>query len=227
MIVLGWSFLALAGALPLYLVNTPCIGDLPSDVVSQGFSAPPGSLSSPSGAVFEGSYSTLNNLSLLRLLRLFDLGQLTKLDGSRIFRREVLSKPDPFNAHIRVIVLTALTILLGLLPPLIKIIKEFNKVVAYRQRWLEYKCEGKDMGWLSARSAPGFRLWGEKQLKDYLVKIGLSSTLNESGSRNANGTRARNGEKRTRRREEEQPLNRADDSPNNAEVDIQSLFSIG
>ncbi|KAF9556409.1 hypothetical protein CPC08DRAFT_778388 [Agrocybe pediades] len=211
LIVLGWSFLGLAGALPIYLVNTPCNGELPS------------------GAVFGGGYSTLNDLSILRLLRLFESGQITTSDGSNLQRRETLSNSDPFNAHVRVIVLTAITILLGLLPPLIKIIKEFNRLVAYRQRWLEYKCEGKDLGWLSARAAPGFRLWGEKRFKDFLVKIGLSSTLNESAnsSRNGNGARARNGERRTRRREEEQPLYPTDDASKDAEIDIQSLFSIG
>ncbi|PPQ90938.1 hypothetical protein CVT25_008249 [Psilocybe cyanescens] len=213
LITLGWSFLALAGALPLYLINTPCNGDLPQ------------------ASVFGGGYSTLTDLSLIRLLRLFESGDLTTVSSFSLQKRETLSGSDPFNAHVRVIVLTALTILLGLLPALYKIIKEFNKVVEYRQRWLAVKCEGKDMGWLSARKAPGYAMWGEKQLKDHIVKIGLSSSLGDAGKRNgasktAGGARPRNGEKTTRRREEEQPLNRNEDVIS-AEVDIQSLFSIG
>ncbi|KDR85603.1 hypothetical protein GALMADRAFT_53945 [Galerina marginata CBS 339.88] len=209
LIALGWSVLALGGALPLYLINTPCNANYPSP------------------SVFGGGYSTLTDLSLIRLLRLFDSGNITTSNFSTLQRRETLSGPDPFHAHIRVIILTALTILLGLLPALIKIIKEFNRVVEYRQRWLEVKCEGKDLGWLSVRKAPGFATWGEKQFKDYLVKAGLSSTLGEAAKRNGGGVRPRNGEKRIRRREEEeeQPLNRNEDS--NVEVDIQSLFSIG
>ena len=123
--------------------------------------------------------------------------------------------------------LTILTILLGLMPALIGVIREFNAIVAYRSRWLQVRCQRKDLGWLSARKAPGFATWGEKQFKDYLVKIGLSSTLSDVAKRNTDGhrSRARNGEKRTRRREEEQPLNLNDDI--DAEVDVQSLFSIG
>ena len=206
LIALGWSVLALGGALPLYLVNTPCNSNYPSP------------------AVFGGGYSTLTDLSLIRLLRVIQNGGSVTTDPSRFQLREVLSGSDTFNAHIRIIILTVLTILLGLIPALIKIIKEFNKVVDYRRRWLEIKCEGKDMGWLSARKAPGFATWGEKQFKDYLVKIGLSSSLGDAGRRNG-GSRARNGEKRTRRREEELPLNQKDDL--NADIDIQILFSIG
>ncbi|KAF8910016.1 hypothetical protein CPB84DRAFT_1764373 [Gymnopilus junonius] len=164
LIALGWSVLALAGALPLYLVNTPC------------------NANQPSPAVFG----------------------------------ETLSGPDPSNVHIRVIVLTVLTILVGLLPALIKIIKEFNKVVDYRRRWLEVKCEGKDLGWLSARKAPGLQ-HGRKA-------IGLSSSLGDAGKRNG-GVRPRNGERRTRRREEEQPLHQRDDL-SNAEIDIRVSFQL-
>ncbi|KAH9486372.1 hypothetical protein JR316_0000436 [Psilocybe cubensis] len=212
LITLGWSFLALAGALPLYLINTPCNGNLPP------------------ASVFGGGYSTLTDLSLIRLVRLFEDAGITVTGSSSIKRRETLSDSDPFHAHVRVIVLTVMTIVLGILPPLYKIIKEFNRVVDYRQRWLAVKCEGKDMGWLSAKKAPGYAMWGEKQLKDHLVKIGLSSSLGDAGKRNhtskSAGVRPRNGERRTRNREEEQPLNRNEDMTG-AEVDIQSLFSIG
>jgi len=204
MIALGWSFLALVGALPLYLINTPC------------------NASYHPSAVYSGSYSTLTDLSLLRLLRLIESRNIT---SSTHERRAVISDSDPYHARIRVIILTIFAILLGVLPALIKIIREFNNVVAYRHRWLEVKCEGKDLGWLSARKAPGFAGWGEKQFKDYLVKIGLSSSLGDAAKRNG-GARPRNGEKAIRRREEEQPFNHLEEK-NDAEVDVQSLFSIG
>ena len=207
-ITLGWSIVALGGVIPLYLINTPCNADFPSP------------------AVFgQGGYSTLSDISLIRLLRLFDSGNAT---SEELFSRlSLLDDDDPFHAHIRVIVLTILTILFGLLPALIAVVREFNAIVAYRRRWLQVRCQRKDLGWLSARKAPGFATWGEKQFKDYLVKIGLSSTLGDATKQNGNGhrARARNGEKRTRRREEEQPLNLNDDI--DADVDVQSLFSIG
>ena len=210
MIALGWSVLALAGALPLYLINTPCNSGLPSP------------------AVYEGGYSTLTDLSLIRLLRLFDSGNISTHNLATLVPRALPSNSsDPFNARTRIIVLTILVIVLGLLPALIKIIREFNAVAAYRNRWLEVKCEGKDLAWLSARKAPGFSTWGEKQLKDHLVKIGLSSSLGDAGRRNGSNARSKHGEKRNRRRDdEEQPLNTTGNT-DRIEVDIQSLFSIG
>lgn len=206
MIVLGWSLLALGGALPLYLVDMPCNAQLPTSVTGLG------------------GYSTISDLSLLRLLRLIDAGNAP--EPISLERRGILSSDDPHRARLRVIILTILTVVLGLLPMLFKLIREFNRLVDYRQRWLLYKCESKDLGWLSVKDAPGFRTWGEKQLKDYLVKIGLSSTLGDSGRKNANGgAHARNGARGTRRREEELPLTPDDEAM--AEIDIQSLFSIG
>ncbi|PPQ64239.1 hypothetical protein CVT24_008642 [Panaeolus cyanescens] len=206
MIVLGWSLLALGGALPIYLVDMPCNAQLPSSVTGLG------------------GYSTISDLSLLRLLRLIDAGNAP--DVISLERRGILSSDDPHRARLRVIILTILTVVLGVLPMLFKLIREFNRLVDYRQRWLLYKCESKDLGWLSVKNAPGFKTWGEKQLKDYLVKIGLSSTLGDSGRKNANGgARPRNGARGTRRRDEELPLTPDDEA--RAEVDIQSLFSIG
>ncbi|KAJ7429302.1 hypothetical protein B0H11DRAFT_1627302, partial [Mycena galericulata] len=58
LIALGWAFLGLAGALPLYMVSMPCLADLPSS------------------AKFSGAYSTLEDLmiSLIRLLRAIESG---------------------------------------------------------------------------------------------------------------------------------------------------------
>ena len=207
-IAFGWSIIALGGALPLYLINIPCNADFPTPAVSG-----------------QGGYSTLSDISLIRLLRAFDNGSAASKD--LIARVSLLDGDGPFHLRVRIIVLTILTILLGLLPALIVVIKEFNTIVAYRKRWLQFRCQRKDLGWLSARKAPGFATWGERQFKDYLVKIGLSSTLSDVVKHNGNNhrSRARNGEKRTRRREEEQPLNLYDDI--DAEIDVQSLFSIG
>ena len=207
-ITFGWSIVALGGVIPLYLINTPCNADFPSP------------------SVFGlGGYSTLSDISLIRPLRLFDTGNATS--ENLLGRASLLDGDDPFDVRIRVIVLTILTILLGLLPALIGVVGEFNALVAYRKRWLQVRCQRKDLGWLSARKAPGFATWGEKQFKNYVVKIGLSSTLSDTEKRDESGhrARARNGEKRTRRREEEQFLNLNDDI--DAEVDVQSLFSIG
>ena len=207
-IAFGWSIIALGGVLPLYLANTPCNADFPTPAVS-GL----------------GGYSTLSDISLIRLLRLFDNGTAASKD--LLGRVSLLDGNDPFHARVRVIVLTILTILLGVLPALIGVVKEFNTIVAYRRRWLQFRCQRKDLGWLSARKAPGFATWGERQLKDYLVKIGLSSTLSDAVKPDGNGHRARakDGRRRTRRREEEQPLNLNDDI--DAQIDVQSLFSIG
>ncbi|TFK41946.1 hypothetical protein BDQ12DRAFT_645286 [Crucibulum laeve] len=202
LIVLGWSILGLAGALPLYLISTPCHAELPSP------------------AVFGGGYSTLQDLSLLRLLRMFDTGNIKTTSLATVLRRAPAD--DPQNARVRIILLTIFTLVLGLLPALWKIIKEFNSLVAYRQRWLQTRCENKDLGWLSANKARGFTGWGEKRLKDYIIKIGLSSSLGNNGE-NGNNTQ-RIGNRRRTRRPEEEPLNRYDDP--HSEVDIQSLFSI-
>jgi len=204
LVVLVWSVLGLAGGLPLYLIDLPCNSQLSSGSVT-GY----------------GGYSTLTDISLLRLLRVYD--KIDTVSTSSLQRRApILDNNDPSRVRLRFIILTALVVILGVFPLLFKILREFNNLVAYRSRWLEVKCDGRDLAWLSVKNAPGFKNWGEKQFKDYLVKIGLSSTLGDTARRNANGTR-RNPT--TRRREEEQPL--TDDEFLNTEVDIQTLFSIG
>lgn len=214
LVALGWSVVALGGALPLYIVGAPCNADYASS------------------SVFGGGYSTLTDLSFLRLLRSVETGGITSVNISTELQRRLVDPiPKSLRLRVRVIILTALVIVLGVLPALWKILKEFNRVAAYRRRWLETKCEGKDLAWLSAKNAPGYATWGEKQLKDYLVKIGLSSTLGGTERQNGNttvgGARPRAGERTTRRREEEQPLNDKHEIETNGEVDIQSLFSIG
>ncbi|KAG5647674.1 hypothetical protein DXG03_008397 [Asterophora parasitica] len=205
MIVLGWTILGLIGALPLYLVSTPCLAE------------------NGTSARFGGAYSTLLDLSLMRLLRLLDNGNVSTVNLVARIQTRAEPSEDPQNVHVRVIVLTALTILLGVLPPLWKIVKELNALVAYRRAFTEVRCEGKELGWLSATQAPGFVGWGEQRLKDFILKTGLSYSMEPRDGR----ARARNGEPstRTRDREERQPLNNSEEA--NLDVDVQSLFSIG
>ncbi|KAI0639520.1 hypothetical protein C8Q77DRAFT_1043851 [Trametes polyzona] len=198
LIAAGWTVLALAGFLPLYMVSTPCLAH---------------TLPRPR---FTGMYSVLQDLSLLRLLHLLDAGQVTTTDlRVSLTPREIVDgKDEAPNTRVRIIIATVLAIVLGLLPVLWKILKEFNRTVAYRERWQEVRCQGIEMGWLSARRAPGFVGWGEKRLKDHLVKIGLSSCL-DANDRNA----------RSRRRRRAQELN--SEERGEFEIDVQSLFSIG
>ncbi|KAF5352644.1 hypothetical protein D9756_005814 [Leucocoprinus leucothites] len=211
-IVLGWSILALGGALPIYLVNMPCNSVLPDH------------------AFFAGGYSTLQDLSLLRLLRLVDNQQIQTTNLRVLSRRALVGdENDPQNVRLRIIILTIIALVLGLFPALWKILNEFKVLAAYRRRWLQIKCQGKDLGWLSARDAPGFQNWGEQRFKKFIKKIGLTSGMdgdeqNDRSARRTNGSTALSQRPRaSRRRDEELPLNGVDDS---ADVDIQSLFSI-
>ncbi|KAG8898221.1 hypothetical protein FRB99_007589 [Tulasnella sp. 403] len=129
LIALGWTLLGLIGALPLYLVSTPCLAN-----------------SSPS-LTYGSAYSTLTDLSLVRLLRMYDNYNVSTSDNqSNVMRRAVIDGHDRTdNARARLIVLTVLTILLGVLPVLWKLWKEFRLVANYRARWLEVRCGGIEM----------------------------------------------------------------------------------
>lgn len=212
LIVLAWSFLGLAGALPLYLINTPCLAN------------------SVPQASFSGVYSTLQDLSVLRLLQLLENGDVAT--SGNIQARELVNGEDfSSNVRTRLIILAVFAIVLAMLPALYKILREFTRHVNYRRHWLEVRCEGMELGWLSARRAPGFVGWGEKRLKDFLVKTGLSSTLDRSGgivggnmAGIGSGFRGRN-QRRTRDPDEvDRPLN--EDEKADLEVDLRTLFSI-
>ncbi|KAF4604854.1 hypothetical protein EYR40_003636 [Pleurotus pulmonarius] len=227
LICLGWTILGLAGALPLYLVNMPCLATSTGGGESR----------------FGGAYGTLQDLSLLRLLRLLDDGNVSTnfvVTLSPVGERAVIDGVD-FAPQIRtrLIILVVLTLVVGVLPALWKILREYTKLVNYRKIWTDERCEGKEMAWLSAKDAPGFAGWGEKRIKDFLVKSGLSGGF-ENGSGNGNGKS--NGIKaekltpgsrrisgpyspRSQRRNEQQPLTSMEEAE--LEVDISSLFSIG
>ena len=204
--VLAWSLLSLAGLLPLYMVDTPCLAH------------------SISPATFTGAYSVLQDLSLLRLIRLLDHGSVTIHTDlvSSLSTREIINGTDRApEARSRIIILTVFTIVLGVLPALHMILREFNRLVAYRTRWLSVRCQGLEMGWLSARRAPGFVGWGEKRLKDFIVKAALSYSLDSNEAVNSNDS----NNARSRRRR----LNRdwSNEEKAQLEIDVQSLFSIG
>ena len=91
MIVLGWSVLGLAGALPLYLVNIPCIANTTPQ------------------ASFGGLYSTLQDLSLLRLL------QFIQNDNGSSGNKSLLKRVEDgegisTNIRIRLVILTVFVI---------------------------------------------------------------------------------------------------------------------
>jgi calcium permeable stress-gated cation channel len=209
LVVLGWSVLGLAGALPLYLINTECLAT----------SAP--------RAVYEGVYSSLQDLSLMRLLQALDNErvqfQSTSLfsnpNSTLIRRADEPTSPDwrlP-APRIRLIILAALVCILAVLPALYKLLREYARLAAHRRRWIDVRCDGLEMGWLSARAAPGFVGWGEKRVKEFIVKSGMSSKMDT-------GTPAtREEERRSRRRAPD--LVRAEE--NKLDVDVHSLFSIG
>ena len=183
-IVLGWSLVSLGGALPIYLVSTPCLARSAGD------------------PQFTGVYSTIQDLSLLRLLQLLEDTNTGDLAP---------------KARQRILILAVLTATVAVLPALYKILKEISNLVAFRKRWLEIRCADMEMGWLSARKAPGFAGWGEKRVKDYFVKIGLSSSLG--------------GPSRSNNRQQQFQLGRSRTFVQNFqgpgfEVDVQSLFTI-
>ncbi|KAH9835893.1 uncharacterized protein C8Q71DRAFT_870275, partial [Rhodofomes roseus] len=187
LVVAIWSFVGLGGLLPLYMAATPCIA------------------SSTLPFAYNGQYSTLQDLSLIRLLHLLD--DTTDAFGIAPYVR------------IRLIILTIFAIVLTLTPALWLVMREFNKLVAYRESWVNVRCQGIEMGWLSARQAPGLVGWGEKRVKEFVAKAGLSSTLEvDNGEGNGNGRRRNKRRNTTGWNEAEK---------GHLDVDIQSLFSIG
>ncbi|KAH8120259.1 hypothetical protein DFH11DRAFT_1559146 [Phellopilus nigrolimitatus] len=214
-VVLGWSFIGLAGALPLYLVNIPCLAQ------------------SVPQASFGGLYSTLQDLSLLRLLQLLE-DENFSTESNLSSRAVVDGKDVSSNIRTRLVILTVFALVLGMPPALYKFMKEFTRLVNYRRHWLEVRCDGIEMGWLSAKSAPGFVGWGEKRIKDFIIKSGLTASLDRKGGIGTSGAmagvgsgyRARTQSQQNRDRDEaERPLN--DDEKSTLQVDICSLFSIG
>jgi len=115
-------------------------------------------------------------------------------------------------------------IVIGLIPALVKILREYGKLLAFRRKWTDVHLQGKEMGWISVQEAPGFANWGEKRLKDFILRTGLSSSLDFSAepanSGTGTGRRGRSG-----RHLQISPYAFAEEDVG-LEVDILSLFTI-
>jgi hypothetical protein len=165
-----------------------------------------------------GGYSTLQDLSILRVLQLFDNRDVSTRSNASVL--EIVNGEDlKRRARVRVIIVTVL-IVVGLLPALVKILREYSKLVAFRRKWTDVHLQGKEMGWISARDAPGFIGWGEKRVKDFILKTGLSSSLDFSAEPASTGVgrRGRSG------RRGHSPYMYDEDT--GFEVDISSLFTV-
>jgi calcium permeable stress-gated cation channel len=131
-----------------------------------------------------GVLSTLQDLSLLRLLQVLgdEMGissQALLAASSQTTSSLISGHADggPFNARIRVIILTIFTLVLAVAPALIKILREYRKMAKHRKLWLEIRCSNMEIGWLSVSRAPGFTGWSETQMKQFLFQSGLGPTL--------------------------------------------------
>ncbi len=135
---------------------------------------------------------------------------------------EIVNGEDlKWRARLRVIIVTVLLIVVGLFPALVKILREYSRLVAFRRKWTDVHLQGKEMGWISARDAPGFIGWGEKRLKDFILKTGLSSSLGFSAEPASTGVGRRG---RSGRRGYGPYMFEEED--NGFEVDISSLFTV-
>ncbi|KAH7886005.1 hypothetical protein F5I97DRAFT_1876997 [Phlebopus sp. FC_14] len=201
LVAIVWSIVGLGGALPLFMISTPCLAQ------------------STGTAQYSGVFSVIQDLSVLRLLQLLnaDVAPTSILTGLR----EVVNGVDEApNARLRIIILTVLTIFVSTLPSLGLVLREFHRMAAFRKRWLEVRCGGQEVGWLSACKAPGYSSWGEKEMKDHLIKLGLSSYLEGSSRRQASRPRHPPSQSQSFWRTS-QNLEASD-----VQVNVQALFSI-
>ncbi|KAH7100165.1 hypothetical protein BKA62DRAFT_801451 [Auriculariales sp. MPI-PUGE-AT-0066] len=203
----GWCLIGLAAALPLYMVNTPCIAN---------------TATSPQ---HHGQYATMQDMSIGSDNSTGDSQQIVPLGGGlqarALIARAAADGPEAAankNVETRLIILTVLVLLLAVLPALWKLMKEFVLLANYRKRWEDVHCAGIEMAWLSTKNAPGFRGWGEHRIKEYLVKNGLSQSLSRAGSQRRRQTtegHAKEASGRTATQDEHLP-----------EVDVHGLFTV-
>lgn len=177
-IVCFWSIVGLGGALPAYLVRTPCVAHVLSN------------------DALGGRFSTMQDLSLFRLLILLD--------------HDASTAP---NIRTRIIIVGALVVAVVIVSAL-RFLYEFNRVIIHRRRWLDIKCGGVEMAWLSLADARGFSGWNENVLKEYLVTIGLSQGFKDDSGDQSNIMTSdfALGERPSKRKD--------------LEIDVQNLFSI-
>ncbi|KAI9511899.1 hypothetical protein F5148DRAFT_974431 [Russula earlei] len=203
LIVLGWSILGLVGALPLYMISVPCLAE----------TAP--------APRFLGGYSMLQDFSVLRVLQLLDNRDVVTPRNANVL--EVVDGEDlKWRGRLRLIILSGLLILVGLIPAVVKILHEHGKLTAFRRKWINVYLQGREMGWISARAAPGLAGWGEKRVKDFILKTGLSSSLDFSAEHANSGT-TRRGRSGRHRNPGPYMFSQEDFG---MEVDISSLFTI-
>ncbi|KAF8321602.1 hypothetical protein DL93DRAFT_2072348 [Clavulina sp. PMI_390] len=232
MLTATYSIIGLAGALPLYMVNTPCIGNTAPD------------------ATYSGQWSALQDLSLLRLLQLLKEGNINTAPGSNnqspimersldfvdssagnLYRRLIVDGKDYApTARTRLIILTVLTIVVGVLPAFHRLIKEFNRLHAFHKRWVQVRCDGMEMGWLSITRAPGLKGMGEGEVKALLERSGMTRRATAGGGgggalspppsppRRGSSRDSENGSLTGRR------TSRADEGGD--EIDVTGVFSI-
>jgi hypothetical protein len=155
-------------------------------------------------------------MRLLKLLQNNNIATSTTTIG--LVTRAIVDGEDEFSkARVRVIILTVFAIVLGVFPALYKLLKEYSRLLKFRHRWADIYLQGVELGWLSAREAPGFSRWGERRLKDFVHRTGLGSSLLGSSSSQVNGYE----------RHERDALLRHSGTDDFPEVDVQGLFSIG
>jgi hypothetical protein len=142
------SEMAYGGALSIHLVSTPSLAH------------------SAGGPDFTDVYSTIQDLSFLRLVQLLEANSTST--NTSYSALDILGDDQASKTPLR-ITLVISAIFAATLPALYKILKEINNFAAFRRRWSDVRCEGNEMGWLSSSKASGFAGWGEKRVKDYLT----------------------------------------------------------
>ncbi len=191
LIALGWCFLALLAALPIYTVNTPCV-------------------SSSTQPTYGGRYGTLADLSIIRLLKMLDNGTLSTVNqqalalgkharslvhDARVLHRRLIDESGhdlSGEAERRLIALCVIIVALALLPALCMIWYEFSRLANYYDIWDKGRCEGVELAYLSCGTsnhllsgkrggAWGWRGWGEGQVKAFFRKNGLGSGTSMGG----------------------------------------------
>jgi hypothetical protein len=196
---------------------------------------------------YGGRYGTLNDLSVLRLLRMLEAGTIntsgsTKRTLSYLRKRLVDSNGKDLanNAYSRLIALCVIIIVIAILPALFKLWKEFRLLSNYYKLWDEGRCDSIEMGYLSCGSgnsrflgnrggAWGWRGWGEGKIKAFFRKAGLGGS--GMGGRGASASGA--GEKSAllsppRSRHHREPSTPgSSDERGDTEVNVLSVFSVG
>ncbi|KAG8808160.1 hypothetical protein FRC19_006095, partial [Serendipita sp. 401] len=227
LICLFWSFTAIAIALPLYTVQTPCLPGSGPEVQ------------------YGGRYGTLEDLSIMRLLRMLDDGKINTPSSKRgedsLWKRLLDQNGRDLapNAYGRLIALCVIVIVLAVLPALWKLWNEFRKLANYHKAWNELRCEGFEMGYLSCGTgnsallgnrggAWGWRGWGEGKVKAFFRQAGLGGGSGLRADRKSEEKGALAGPSEgSGRRHRGQPSPGSSEERADAEINVTSVFSVG